>query len=199
MSSFPLSNQRRSLSFVWILKENFLEFFPLKSIFFFPLEFKAKEKPFIYLFFSFKKMKKHMLKAKDSHIIWALWRSSFGGSYSETFPQMHQPSWTEQDLREATTLVVWFEAMTASISPSSNIHFTGESFLSGVKFAPVKSYPWAGHIVVSKEHYYLYVYAFNGALSSIPALNYVSILSKLKSTCPFERHREYIFEGVCFK
>ena len=98
-----------------------------------------------------------MLKAKESHIIWALWRSSFGGSYSETFPQMHQPSWTEQDLREATTLVVWFEAMTASISPSSNIHFTAESFLSGVKFAPVKSYPWAGCIVISKEHCYLFI------------------------------------------
>ena len=89
--------------------------------------------------------------------------------------------------------------MTASISPSSNIHFTAESFLSGVKFAPVKSYPWAGRIVISKEHCYLYVYAFYGALSSILALNYVSILLKLNSTCPLERHREYIFEGICFK
>lgn len=121
-------------------------------------------------------MKKPTPKAKESRVLRALWRSSFGGHRVRS--SISSDPWTHlgrASFREWATFMVWFEAMTASISPASNVHFTS---LMGPSYLEWRSHQWnltSGFGILGKqEHCYLDVY---GAPRSTLIVNDVSILN----------------------
>lgn len=53
-------------------------------------------------------MKKPMLKAKESRVLRALWKSSFGATESDLVsPQILEPIWAEQALESGPRL--WYD------------------------------------------------------------------------------------------